>query len=108
MIDAETALFTLCYEGVAVERRGTGKVFPSVFTPPLTSGSADVFGLFPTTSVGRDQTMRFVYHNDPYKVLVYTDGACARNGQPNSRVGWAVVYGPNIRGTRSCSYMASG
>ncbi|CAH0020000.1 unnamed protein product, partial [Clonostachys rhizophaga] len=32
--------------------------------------------------------------NDPSKVLVFSDGACLNNGQPNPRAGWAFVFGP--------------
>lgn len=28
------------------------------------------------------------------KILVFTDGACLNNGQPNPKAGWAFVYGP--------------
>ncbi|OIW23227.1 hypothetical protein CONLIGDRAFT_693786 [Coniochaeta ligniaria NRRL 30616] len=124
MIDADTAAFASVYEGPAAvvaatdglprglgtaedlpKRRGTGQVFPSIFTPPPTSHPAETF---PPTPVGRCQTDRFVYRNDHQKVLVYTDGACANNGQPNPRAGWAVVYGPPNRGGGSNYYIVSG
>ena len=124
MIDGDTVEFASVYEGPAVivatadalssglgkaesleKRRGTGEVFPSIFAPPPSSRPAEVFH---PTPVGRGLADRFVCRNDCQKLLVYTDGACANNGQPNSRAGWAVVYGPPIRGGGSGSYMVSG
>ncbi|GAB1314535.1 hypothetical protein MFIFM68171_04745 [Madurella fahalii] len=74
------------------KRRGTGDAFPSKFKPPLpTSTPAE---LFPATDMGRGPNSRFVSSNDPKKVLVYADGACANNGHAKPQAGWAVVYGP--------------
>ncbi|KAK4134650.1 hypothetical protein BT67DRAFT_357609, partial [Trichocladium antarcticum] len=72
-------------------RRGVGDVFPSKFKPPLpTSSPLEVF----PPSLDPGQSARFVSGNDARTTLVYVDGACANNGQPNPRAGWAVVYGP--------------
>ncbi len=112
MIDSDTSQFTRVYEGSVTvnagagdpsskgpetraesmeKRRATGDVFPSRFKSPLaTSSPAE---LFPLTPVGHRQTDRFVCRNDGRKVLAYADGACANNGQPEPRAGWAVVYG---------------
>lgn len=102
MVDAETCGFTRVYEGKTADagvanalseglRKGTGKVFPSRFEPPLsTSHPAE---LFPPTPMGRSQTIRFVCRNDRRKVLAYADGACTNNGQLEPRAGWAVVCG---------------
>ncbi|KAH6962030.1 hypothetical protein BKA56DRAFT_647580 [Ilyonectria sp. MPI-CAGE-AT-0026] len=103
MVDADTCGLTRVYEGKAADagvgnplsealRKGTGKVFPSRFEPPLpTSHPAE---LFPPTPMVRSQTIRFISRNDRNKVLVYTDGACSNNGQLEPRAGWAVVCAP--------------
>ena len=80
-------------------------MFPSIFALPPTSRLAEIF---PPTPIGRSQTDRFVYRNGRQKVLVYTEGACANNGQPYPRAGWAVVHAPPTRGGGSSSYMVSG
>ena len=109
MVQSDTLEFVSVYQGPAVvasasvvplrdpetrtenveKRRGTGEAFPSVFKPTFSPAK-----LFPPSEVGRDGSIRFVCHNDPKTVLVYVDGACSNNGQPGSRAGWAVVYGP--------------
>ncbi|KAH7358398.1 hypothetical protein B0T11DRAFT_340700 [Plectosphaerella cucumerina] len=79
------------------KKRGTGRAFPSrivtdpVFLPDVMS----------TACVGHSQTDRFICLYDPNTTIVYTDGACTNNGQPNSRGGWAVIQGPV--GPSSCS-----
>lgn len=126
MIDSETWKFTRVYECPAAvagagdarskgpegraenmeKRRATGNAFPSRFKPsPPTSSPAE---LFPPTPMSRGQTIRFVCPNDRRKVLVYADGACANNGQPDPRAGWAVVCGPSDRGHGSSSCVVSG
>jgi ribonuclease HI len=126
MIDSETTQFIRMYEGQAAVagagdaqskdpekraknaeiRRATGDVFPSRFEPPLpTSSPAE---LFPSTRMSRSQIVRFICRNDRRKVLVYADGACANNGQPEPRAGWAVVCGPSDRGEESNSCVVSG
>jgi ribonuclease HI len=115
MIEADTCSFVPVYKGptavggagdarsVASEqragslerRRGVGHVFPSAFKPPLPDSSPAE--LFSATRIGRSdsgETVRFVSGTDPRKILVYADGACTNNGQPNPRGGWAVVYSP--------------
>lgn len=72
------------------KKRGVGKAFPKVFDATPTLRPDDVF--LPT-SIPRDQ-VRFACRTDLNKVLVYTDGACANNGQSGAQAGWAVVYGP--------------
>ncbi|KAF3055080.1 Ribonuclease H1 [Daldinia childiae] len=76
-------------------RRGTGQVIPEKFTPPTTSimplelfrGQATYF-----------RQIRYIHRDDPQTVLIFTDGACLNNGQPNPKAGWAVVYGPGFTG----------
>lgn len=76
-----------------MEKRRAGQgTFPSQFQPPLPSSRPD--DLFALTPAGPSQALRFVKRDDPSKFLVYTDGACANNGQANPRGGWAVVFGP--------------
>lgn len=105
MVNADTASFAPVYEsptGITrtrnarpsgtdslEKRRGTGKVFPSTFKPPVPTSSP--LELFPA---GRGQSARFVSLNNTRKVLVYVDGACPNNGQPEPLGGWAAVYGP--------------
>ncbi|KAI1439017.1 putative ribonuclease H1 [Xylaria sp. CBS 124048] len=76
------------------KHRGTGRVFPTVFTPP--SNTIRPFELFPPTPVGSiyDQPARFVHRGDGRKMLITTDGACLNNGKSNPRAGWAFVCGP--------------
>lgn len=40
--------------------------------------------------------IRYVHRDDPRAALIYTDGACLNNGQPNPRAGWAFVHGPGL------------
>ncbi|KAK3290785.1 uncharacterized protein B0H64DRAFT_412139 [Chaetomium fimeti] len=79
--------------------RATGDVFPSKFQPPLPTSHPT--NLFPPTPTGPQQTLRFVGRNDQTTALVYTDGACANNGQTNPRGGWAMVLGPAYGGEGS-------
>ncbi|KAI3323325.1 ribonuclease H-like domain-containing protein [Xylariaceae sp. AK1471] len=71
--------------------RGTGRVFPTRFTPLSTT-------ITPTELFHGKATYarltRYIHRNDPQKVLIFTDGACLNNGQPNPRAGWAFVHGP--------------
>ena len=115
MIEADTCSFVPVYKGPTAlggagdtrsvtpeqrtesleRRRGVGHVFPSAFKPPLPDSSPAE--LFPATRIGRSdsgETVRFVSGPGPRKILVYADGACTNNGQPNPRGGWAVVYSP--------------
>ncbi|CAI6074874.1 unnamed protein product [Clonostachys chloroleuca] len=71
-------------------RREYGGVFPTEFTeigPPLELFHAE------SRRVGLGVT-RYVHRHDPGKVLIMTDGACANNGAPNPKTGWAFVAGP--------------
>ncbi|KAK6066462.1 methyltransferase domain-containing protein [Seiridium cupressi] len=43
----------------------------------------------------------YVHRTDPQKILIFTDGACLNNGQPNPRAGWGFVYGPGILDRRA-------
>lgn len=103
MVDADTCGLARVYEGRPADagvgnplsqglRKGTGKVFPSRFEPPLPTSHPT--GLFPPTGMVRSQTIRFISRNDRNKVLVYTDGACSNNGQLEPRAGWAIVCAP--------------
>lgn len=38
---------------------------------------------------------RFIRKSDPREILIYTDGACLRNGQSNPQAGFAFVYRPS-------------
>ncbi|KAG6040651.1 hypothetical protein E4U41_007552 [Claviceps citrina] len=70
-------------------RRGTGRIFPTVFLPPSSDITPDV--LFPA----RPRVVtRFFHRDDSRKMLIYTDGACLNNGQAEPRAGWAFVFKP--------------
>ncbi|KAI8648698.1 RNase H type-1 domain-containing protein [Fusarium keratoplasticum] len=119
MIDAETSRFTNVYQGTTAaaalsnapsegprkdtetlqRTRGTGKVFPSRFKPPVQTFPAE---LFPPTPISHGQMIRFVCRNDPRKVLTYADGACTNNGQLEPSAGWAVVCGTPGNDDKSC------
>ncbi|KAF9769954.1 hypothetical protein IL306_012548 [Fusarium sp. DS 682] len=74
-------------------RRGNGRVLPKAFKPPR---SATPQSLFPV-GIGRNATpnvTRYIRADDPKSFLIYTDGACLGNGQPNPRAGWSVVFRP--------------
>jgi ribonuclease HI len=73
-------------------KRGNGRVFP--FRIPDNTPTSALADMFPATGVSGGQTVRFIHREEPKKLLVYVDGACMNNGQPNPRGGWAVVYGP--------------
>lgn len=72
-------------------RRGFGRDFPSKFEHELPTSSPP--SCFPATRMNGSQGLRFVSQSDPKSLLLYIDGACVNNGQPNPRGGWAVVYG---------------
>ncbi|KAH6847420.1 hypothetical protein B0I37DRAFT_391333 [Chaetomium sp. MPI-CAGE-AT-0009] len=116
MVNSETARFTLVYraprglpgagagdphwEGHGELKRAkglikswaTGGAFPS--KAQATLPIRHPVDLFTPMPVGTRQTWRFVSRLDRATALVYTDGACANNGQTNPRGGWAVVLGP--------------
>lgn len=82
--------------------KGTGRVFASIFTPPSaqprgTARSPSPKTLFrPAFNRCSLRAKRFINVNNREQVLVYTDGACLNNGQPNPRAGWAFVFGPDM------------
>ncbi|KAK4195376.1 ribonuclease H-like domain-containing protein [Triangularia verruculosa] len=71
-------------------RRGTGRAFPTRFSPPSTSATPmDLFS-------GRRNHMlvtRYTLHNDPSTGLIFTDGACLDNGRQPAKAGWAFWHG---------------
>ncbi|KAI8623629.1 ribonuclease H-like protein [Xylariaceae sp. FL1651] len=77
------------------KRRGTGRVFPTRFTPPSTTIKPTE--LFPGKATYANLT-RYIHCHDPRKILIFTDGACLNNGQPNPKAGWAIVDGPGFAG----------
>ncbi|KAI1820263.1 ribonuclease H-like domain-containing protein [Xylaria intraflava] len=77
------------------KHRGTGRVFPTKFTPP--SGNIRPTELFPGRATYVNIT-RYIHRSDPGKVLILTDGACLNNGQANPKAGWALVQGPGLAG----------
>ncbi|KAK3290992.1 uncharacterized protein B0H64DRAFT_411105 [Chaetomium fimeti] len=98
MADADTYKFVQAYKG-AEERqgdleikRGRGLMFPFQFEHDVPTSSPPA--CFPATMISGGQSVRFISSHDPQTVLLYVDGACTNNGQPNPRGGWAVVYGP--------------
>ncbi|KAI0466992.1 ribonuclease H-like protein [Xylaria cf. heliscus] len=75
--------------------RGTGRVFPTRFTPP--SSTITPIQLFPGQATYARLT-RYIHRDDPRKVLIFTDGACLNNGKANPKAGWALVHGPGFTG----------
>ncbi|KAJ4309120.1 hypothetical protein N0V84_011686 [Fusarium piperis] len=74
--------------------RGNGRVYPSKFVPPSPASTPDE--LFPA-GMGRrasPHVYRFLRHNNPDELLIFTDGACFANGGSNPRAGWAFVFKP--------------
>ena len=94
IINEHTCSFVSVYKGPASEqlelRRGGGFIFPSLFQPLEPSSLA--IKRFPSRPCSGD--CQFVFSDRPGEILVFVDGACPNNGQPNARAGWAVVYGP--------------
>ncbi|KAL1850656.1 hypothetical protein Daus18300_012867 [Diaporthe australafricana] len=84
------------------KRRGTGINFPAKFIPfderhrglpKLHYGV--VFCMAPDALMGVDTPReRFIGYDDRRAALMFTDGACLNNGQPNAKAGWAVWFGP--------------
>ncbi|KAK4207590.1 RNase H domain protein [Rhypophila decipiens] len=75
--------------------KGTGRVFPSKFTPP--SSAVTPQELFS----GRRKIMlvtRYVLPHDARTGLIFADGACLDNGQANPRAGWAFWHGTGAAG----------
>ncbi|KAK7974012.1 RNase H domain protein [Apiospora arundinis] len=75
------------------KRRGTGRAFPSKFCPP--SSTITPTELF----VRRHSWMRptrYTHRDNPYMLLLLTDGACLNNGQANPKAGWAFVHQPGL------------
>ncbi|KAL7627954.1 hypothetical protein AAE478_002150 [Parahypoxylon ruwenzoriense] len=101
--DEDEHLDTQSPEGFFGEerRRGTGKVIPTKFTPPTSS-------IIPTElfrgKKTRGNPIRYIHHNDPGAVLIFTDGACLNNGQPDPKAGWAFVHGPGLTGEPAVAY----
>ncbi|TGJ82976.1 hypothetical protein E0Z10_g5804 [Xylaria hypoxylon] len=87
------------------KRRGTGRVFPTKFAPP--SSTITPTELF-LVRANHAHFARYVHRHDPRKVLIFTDGSCLNNGQPNPKAGWAVVYGPSKCFTNLLVPIASG
>jgi ribonuclease HI len=109
MVSADTAALVQVYQGPATRAggnntlsespkhttlqpwetsRGTGRVFPLRFT--ATSPPLELFE--PTAGTG-SIGVRLVHRSEKTRVLVFVDGACVNNGQPEPRAGWAVVLG---------------
>ncbi|RYP13210.1 hypothetical protein DL767_010848 [Monosporascus sp. MG133] len=75
-------------------RRGTGRVFPTKFTPPLATSTPGE--LFPAgiSRLAIPPVARFIRRGDPEQALIYADGACLNNGQADPKAGWAFVFKP--------------
>ncbi|KAI0863787.1 RNase H domain protein [Xylaria cubensis] len=74
-------------------RRGTGRVFPTVFTPPSTLVD-ELNGLPPEKATGA--SIGYIHRRYPNTILIFTKGACLNNGRPNPNAGWAFAYGPGF------------
>ncbi|TVY14040.1 hypothetical protein LARI1_G007595 [Lachnellula arida] len=61
--------------------------YPTLFEPP------DDLGDTPESLFSSDH--RFICESDPQQILIYTDGACSRNGQIDAQAGYSFVYRPS-------------
>jgi ribonuclease HI len=60
------------------------------FTPPSPTTTPQQF--FPLRRQRDRQFPRFTHRSDAGTFLIYTDGACLNNGQPNPAAGWGFVF----------------
>ncbi|KAI0381484.1 ribonuclease H-like domain-containing protein [Hypomontagnella monticulosa] len=93
--DEEDASLSAFFGPFFKHKRGTGRAFPTKFTPP--TDSITPTELFRPTVLNQ-WYIRYIHRNDPRAMLILTDGACLGNGQPNPRAGWAFVHGPGPTG----------
>ncbi|ODA78090.1 hypothetical protein RJ55_06693 [Drechmeria coniospora] len=79
--------------------RGTGRAFPSAFTPP--SATATPGALFPP-GIGHDavpKVFRFIRRDDAKQILIYAGGACLdEDGQADAPAAWSFVFQPTLHG----------
>ncbi|KAI1168282.1 ribonuclease H-like domain-containing protein [Nemania serpens] len=80
-------------EGLYMKKSEIGHVFPTTFTPPSTLVRLNELFLQRDHGSGTRYIHRDDPRCDPRKLLIFTAGACVRNGQPNSQAGWAIVHG---------------
>ncbi|KAJ4293128.1 hypothetical protein N0V90_008410 [Kalmusia sp. IMI 367209] len=76
------------------KRRGTGHVLPSKFDTSPSNHPTDLF--LEQSTYGA--LSRYIHRDNPDQILIFTDGACLNNGQPNPAAGWAFVHGPGSAG----------
>lgn len=69
-----------------ITARDIHSTYPEKFHPPCLSDT-------PESLFGNEH--RFIRTTDPYEILIYTGGACARNGQRKHKAGCAFVYRPD-------------
>ncbi|RCI14562.1 hypothetical protein L249_6877 [Ophiocordyceps polyrhachis-furcata BCC 54312] len=71
---------------------------------PITMGTIgiplDYSGSGLRRGTGRHFPTKHTFWSDDGKVLIYTDGACLNNGQPNPKAGWAFWHGLDPSGKR--------
>lgn len=91
-LDAEDILEQRMQFGHDLLKPGTGRVFATKFVPP--SPTSTPASVFPGTTTYINWTL-FVHLQDKQKILIFTDGACLNNGQPNPKAGWTFVHGPH-------------
>jgi ribonuclease HI len=60
--------------------------------PGLLNNQATAEELFPLQLGDNRQFPRFTFCLDDNTLLIYTDGACLNNGQPNSAAGWGFIF----------------
>ena len=66
--------------------RAIQSTYPTWFQPPDPEDT-------PQSLFSSDH--RFIRKSDPRQILIYTDGACLRNGQSNPQAGYSFVYRPS-------------
>ncbi|KAK1832049.1 ribonuclease H-like domain-containing protein [Podospora conica] len=73
-------------------KRGTGRVFPTIFVPPSTTiKPTELF----SGTMRHMAVSRYTLPHDTRTGLIHTDGACLDNGHENPRAGWGFWHGYN-------------
>lgn len=81
-------------------RRGYERILPSAFIPPAELAVPDDLFQKTLSFACAKPSYRWIRQDDPKQMLIYTDGSCTNNGQPNAQAGWAFVVGPPSLGVK--------
>ncbi|CAI7610187.1 unnamed protein product [Penicillium glandicola] len=85
-------------------RVGTGRIIPTVFTPPNPDDTPQaLFSHCPKVTL-TDRVHRFIRCNngrsDEHEFLIYTDASCMDNGRMHAKAGCSFVYNDSASGWR--------